>query len=55
MILNRPFMKMRLFNTLNLGSFNVDSASTRIDNPDLGRATEALGRRIVEFQVRFSF
>jgi outer membrane receptor protein involved in Fe transport len=44
-----------LFNDLNLRSFNFDSASTRIDNPDFGRATEALAGRVVEFQARFSF
>ena len=44
-----------LFNDLNLRSFNFDSASTRIDNPDFGRATAALAGRVVEFQARFSF
>jgi len=44
-----------LFNDLNLRSFNFDSPSTRIDNPDFGRATAALAGRVVEFQARFSF
>jgi hypothetical protein len=44
-----------LLNTLNLSPFAFDSASTRIDNPDFGRATSALSGRVVEFQARLSF
>jgi hypothetical protein len=44
-----------LFNTLNLSPFTFDSPSTRIDNPDFGRATSALSGRVIEFQGRFNF
>jgi hypothetical protein len=44
-----------LFNTLNLTPFGFDSPSTRIDNPDFGRAREARSGRVVEFQARLSF
>jgi hypothetical protein len=44
-----------LFNTLNLSPFTFDSPSTRIDNPDFGRATSALSGRVIEFQGRINF
>lgn len=47
-----------LFNNLNLQSFTqsgIDTPSTRIDNPDFGRARAALAGRVVEFQARFAF
>jgi hypothetical protein len=47
-----------LFNNLNLAhmfSDNIDTPSTRIDDPDFGRARSALAGRVIEFQARFSF
>jgi hypothetical protein len=44
-----------VFNKLNLAPFGFHSDSTTIERPLFGRATGALGGRVVEFQARFSF
>ncbi|MBA3442881.1 MAG: TonB-dependent receptor [Pyrinomonadaceae bacterium] len=44
-----------IFNNLNLAPFGYNSDSTRVNNVNFGRATEALSGRVVEFQVRLSF
>jgi Carboxypeptidase regulatory-like domain len=44
-----------IFNQLNLGSFNFNSNSTRIDNADFGKPTTGLAGRVVELQGRFRF
>jgi hypothetical protein len=44
-----------LFNKLNLKNFQYYDSSTMINSPDFGRATGALGGRVVELQARFSF
>jgi len=44
-----------VFNKLNLSSFGFNSASTQINNVNFGRATSALGARVIEFQARLSF
>jgi hypothetical protein len=42
-----------IFNNLNLAPFGFFSPN--IDNPDFGRARNALAGRVVEFQARFNF
>jgi hypothetical protein len=44
-----------IFNKLNLSNFGWNSSSTQINSPDFGRATTALGGRVIELQARFSF
>jgi len=44
-----------VFNKLNLAPFGFHSNSTTIERPLFGRATGALGGRVIEFQARFSF
>ena len=49
------FNFFNVFNTLNLVPFNALTDSTRVENNNFGRATEALAGRTSEFQIRFSF
>ena len=42
-----------IFNNLNLAPFGFFSPN--IDNPDFGRAKNALAGRVVEVQARFNF
>ena len=42
-----------IFNNLNLAPFGFFSPT--VDNPDFGRARNALAGRVVEFQARFNF
>ncbi|HEX8871693.1 MAG TPA: hypothetical protein VF758_02940, partial [Candidatus Acidoferrum sp.] len=44
-----------VFNKVNLLPFGFNSASTNINDPLFGRATGALGGRVIEFLARFSF
>jgi hypothetical protein len=43
------------FNILNLQNFGFASPSTKILDPNFGRAQAALSGRVIEFQGRFSF
>ena len=49
------FNFFNIFNNLNLTPFNALTASTRVNDPNFGRATTALAGRTGEFQIRFSF
>ena len=49
------FNFFNIFNNLNLTPFNALTNSTRVEDPNFGRATSALAGRVGEFQIRFSF
>jgi hypothetical protein len=44
-----------MLNVFNLLNINPSSLSTNIANSNLGQASEALGSRTVDIQVRFNF
>jgi hypothetical protein len=49
------FNFFNIFNNLNLAPFNQLTGTTRVEDPNFGRATVALAGRVGEFQIRFSF
>ena len=48
-------IKANMLNAFNLLNINPSSLSTNIGNANLGQASSALGSRIIDFQIRFSF
>jgi hypothetical protein len=48
-------IKANMLNAFNLLNINPSSLSTNIANGNLGQASSALGSRIIDFQIRFSF
>ncbi len=48
-------IKANMINAFNLLNINPSTLSTNIANANLGQASGALGARVVDFQVRFSF
>jgi hypothetical protein len=44
-----------IFNMLNLQPFGFDTSSTRVLDPNFGRAERGLAGRVIEIQGRFSF
>ncbi len=48
-------IKANMLNAFNLLNINPSSLSTNVANANLGQASSALGSRIIDFQIRFSF
>ncbi|MGA7316959.1 MAG: TonB-dependent receptor [Silvibacterium sp.] len=48
-------IKANMLNAFNLLNINPSSLSTNVANSNLGQASSALGSRIIDFQIRFSF